>query len=35
MRFHSELDRLHPSRKKLTQLSLEFADDKPNNGKGL
>lgn len=33
--FRAKLDRLHPSYKKPTQLSLEFADDEPDSGKGL
>ncbi len=33
--FQAKLDRLHPSYKKPTQLSLEFADDEPDTGKGL
>jgi len=33
--FRAKLDRLHPSYKKPTQLSLEFADDEPDSGMGL
>jgi len=33
--FRAKLDRLHPSYKKPTQLSLEFADDELDHGKGL
>jgi hypothetical protein len=33
--FRAKLDRLHPSYKKPTQLSLDFADDEPDPGKGL
>jgi P63C domain len=33
--FRAKLDRLYPSYKKPTQLSLEFADDEPDTGKGL
>jgi hypothetical protein len=34
--FRAKLDRLHPSYRKPTQLSLEFADDEePDTGKGL
>src|ERR1700730_16348177 len=30
--FRAKLNRLHPSYKKPTQLSLEFADDEPDTG---
>jgi hypothetical protein len=33
--FRAKLDRLHPSYKKPTQLSLEFGDEEPDTGKGL
>jgi hypothetical protein len=33
--FRAKLDRLHPRYGKPTQLSLEFADDEPDTGKGL
>jgi hypothetical protein len=33
--FMAKLDRLHPSYKKPTQLSLEFADEEPDSGTGL
>lgn len=33
--FQAKLNRLHPSYRKPTQLSLEFADDEPDTGKGL
>jgi hypothetical protein len=33
--FRTKLDRLHPRYGKPTQLSLEFAEDEPDSGKGL
>lgn len=33
--FSAKLNRLHPSYKKPTQLSLEFGDEEPDSGKGL
>lgn len=33
--FQAKLDRLHPRYGKPTQLSLEFAEEEPDNGKGL
>jgi hypothetical protein len=33
--FRAKLNKIHPSYGKPTQLSLEFADDEPDTGKGL
>jgi hypothetical protein len=33
--FRAKLDKLHPRYGKPTQLSLEFAEDEPDTGKGL
>jgi hypothetical protein len=33
--FQAKLNRLHPSYRKPTQLSLEFADEEIDTGKGL